>query len=171
MRSSYWRNFAEAIGASAIVASLMFVGFQLRQDEQIARAEAIGNFMETTISMTQGNFPYADLIMQANRGEELSEAENYILEQIVNNMAATVQFQSVRVQQFSEVKNRTGELLFAAHLYQNPGLRVAWERSDAKFRANVDPLRTKESLARTYESGSGAFRDRIKSHMSRLDDF
>ena len=170
MRSASWRVIAEAIGVAAIVASLLFVGFQLRQDAQIARAEVFGTFIATTIEMNQENYPYADLIIKANRGEELSEAERYILDDMVANMAQNVIFLYFRGQQVGEIGSSTNELNFAAHLFENPGLRAAWERNSLRTKAYVDPFRTPESLARTYESGSGAFRRRIDTNLSGLDD-
>lgn len=170
MKSPNWRNLAEAIGVTAIVASLLFVGFQLRQDAKIARAEVLGAFVATTISMNQGNYPYADLIMKANRGEEMSEAESYVLEDLANNMALNIQFLNMRGEQVGAIGSGTNELIFAGHLFRNPGLRAAWERNDSNMRAYVDPLRTPGSMSRTYQSGSGAFRDRIKTNLSRLDE-
>lgn len=39
MKSNYWRTAFEVIGLIAVVASLIFVGLQLRQDQVIARSE------------------------------------------------------------------------------------------------------------------------------------
>ncbi len=39
MKSTDWKGIAELAGIAAIVASLIFVGVQLRQEQQIALAE------------------------------------------------------------------------------------------------------------------------------------
>lgn len=39
MRKTDWKDIAELVGIVAIVASLVFVGIQLRQDRTLARAE------------------------------------------------------------------------------------------------------------------------------------
>jgi hypothetical protein len=39
MKSEDWKNFAELIGITAIVASLIFVGLQLKQSQEIAIAD------------------------------------------------------------------------------------------------------------------------------------
>jgi len=39
MQSTNWKDIAEVIGIAAIVASLVFVGMQMRQDRTLARAE------------------------------------------------------------------------------------------------------------------------------------
>jgi hypothetical protein len=40
LKSTNWKDIAELIGMTAIVASLIFVGYQLKQDREIAIAEA-----------------------------------------------------------------------------------------------------------------------------------
>jgi hypothetical protein len=169
-KSPSWRDLAEAIGVAAIVASLLFVGYQLRLDAQIARAEVSGAFVSRTITMNQENLPYADLIAKANRGDALSEAELYRLDSIVNNMILNIRFLNIQGRRVGEIGSSTNELVFSAHLFRNPGLRAAWERVDSNMREFVDPFRTPESLARTYQSGSGALRDRIEQNLSRLDE-
>ncbi len=39
MKEANWKDLAELVGIAAIVASLIFVGFQLKQERAIARAE------------------------------------------------------------------------------------------------------------------------------------
>ena len=170
VRFPSWRLIAEVIGVTAIVASLLFVGFQLRQDAQIARADVFSAFASTTIEMNQAHYAYADLIAKANRDETLTDAEEYVLEEIVNNLFLNVRFLNIRAQRLGEIGSSTNELIFSAHLFQNPGLRAAWMRHDAKWRAHVDPMRTASSLAQTYESGSGAMRERIHSNLIKLDE-
>lgn len=53
MKFGYWKDAFEAIGLVAIVASLVFVGFQLRQDQMIARAELTSNSFELMIALHQ----------------------------------------------------------------------------------------------------------------------
>ncbi|MDH3439270.1 MAG: hypothetical protein OEM63_00865 [Gammaproteobacteria bacterium] len=41
LKKSNWRDVAELVGITAIVASLVFVGMQLRQDRQIANSDSL----------------------------------------------------------------------------------------------------------------------------------
>ena len=41
MKAESWKQIAEAIGVAAIVASLIFVGLQVRQEDDVARLELI----------------------------------------------------------------------------------------------------------------------------------
>ena len=56
MRSIYWKDVAEFVGIAAIVASLIFVGLQMKQSHEIAlaaqyqaRAETVMNLHQTLI--------------------------------------------------------------------------------------------------------------------------
>jgi hypothetical protein len=49
MQSSRWRNIAEAVGIAAIVASLIFVGLQMKQSHEIALSAAYQSRTETLV--------------------------------------------------------------------------------------------------------------------------
>ena len=51
MRKMKWRDFLESIGLTAIVLSLIFVGFQIRQEQNLARADLGSRALETLISL------------------------------------------------------------------------------------------------------------------------
>ena len=53
MKVGNWKDGFEAIGLIAIVASLVFVGFQLRQDQLIARSELTSDSFHLMIAMNQ----------------------------------------------------------------------------------------------------------------------
>ena len=48
-----WKNYAELIGVVAIVASLVFVGLQIRQDQVIARSELTSDSFQLMIELDQ----------------------------------------------------------------------------------------------------------------------
>ena len=47
--TSKWKDFAELIGITAIVLSLVFVGLQLRQSQLIAQSDIALQELESTI--------------------------------------------------------------------------------------------------------------------------
>jgi len=53
MKFGRWKDTFEAIGLVAIVASLVFVEFQLRQDQLIARSELTSESFELMIALDQ----------------------------------------------------------------------------------------------------------------------
>ncbi len=52
MNGKNWKDTAELIGIAAIVASLIFVGFQMKQEQEIARAEALGGYIATSVDFS-----------------------------------------------------------------------------------------------------------------------
>ena len=78
MKYTYWKEVLEAIGIIAIVASLIFVGLQLRQEQVIARTELasvsaeIKNQINETISDPEFSVTFAKML---SAPDELSLAE------------------------------------------------------------------------------------------------
>lgn len=60
MNKTYWKDIAELVGIAAIVASLVFVGMQMKQDRVHARAElgadSFANLASISLEMTSGEF-------------------------------------------------------------------------------------------------------------------
>jgi hypothetical protein len=115
------RGIAEAIGVASIVASLLFVGFQLRQDARIAKADAIGSYLASGIEFSQGVYPYAEIVVRSNRGENLSDAEQFVLDDIIRQMASNIIYQNWRIREIGGRSVGTDEISLAAFLYLNPG--------------------------------------------------
>ena len=53
MQSTNWKDIAELVGIAAIVASLVFVGLQMRQDRVVARSELGAGSFESLASLRQ----------------------------------------------------------------------------------------------------------------------
>ena len=51
MKSVSWKDIAELLGMAAIVASLIFVGMQLRQERDIVRRESRTDFVASTVEI------------------------------------------------------------------------------------------------------------------------
>lgn len=70
MKSMNWKDIAELVGIAAIVASLVFVGLQMRQDQVIARSE-----------LGAGSFEGLALLRQEMTGPEFATTYAKMLEQ------------------------------------------------------------------------------------------
>ncbi len=55
MNSTNWKDIAELIGIAAIVASLVFVGLQMKQSQEIALSNAYQSRAATVIEMVTAN--------------------------------------------------------------------------------------------------------------------
>jgi len=82
LNSADWKNVAEFIGIAAIVASLIFVGLQLRQDFGIARSQvwAERNILRAELAALINENP--NIWTKGLRGEELTEPETAQFESI-----------------------------------------------------------------------------------------
>jgi hypothetical protein len=126
LKTGTWRDSAELIGIAAIVASLIFVGLQLRQEQRIAVVELNQNSTAINTEYQIAIASIADTWVKANNGEVLSESETLAIERIVMagyRMAATDTFERRRLGNAGLVSTR----FFALWLFQNPGVRRIWQ--------------------------------------------
>ena len=69
------KNILEGLGVLALIASLLFVGFQLQQDRQLATAEVIASANAVTNEVLASIVGSRDVWLKGLKGEELSEIE------------------------------------------------------------------------------------------------
>ena len=84
MRNSNWKETAELIGIAAIVASLVFVGFQFRQEHEIARSEVWSerNLIRAELaSLVSTN---SEIWVKGLQGAELTDADKARFTAIAN---------------------------------------------------------------------------------------
>jgi len=153
LKGASWKDTAELVGIGAIVASLIFVGLQMRQEQEIARAQALGDYVAGRIDYLLGMTAYADILVKANSGAQLDAVETHTLRNLVQLAEDHAFLEVLRQSQLGGDLN-TAELTFASFLYRNPAARTTWLHIADDMERYVDPLRTTESLARTRASGS-----------------
>jgi len=81
-----WKDIVEVVGISAIVASLIFVGLQMKQSQEIALSQAFQLRSDTSIEVllsTTDNPAYISGTRKGRAGEPLSEDEKGVLRQYV----------------------------------------------------------------------------------------
>ena len=168
MKGANWKDTVELVGIGAIVASLIFVGLQMRQEQEIARAQALGDYIAGRIDYLLGMTEYSDILVKANSGAQLDAVEEHTLRNLVQLTEDHAFLEVLRQSQLGG-DLKTAELTFVSFLYRNPAARTTWLQIADDMERYVDPLRTTESLARTRASGSSAFRSRVKAHLAKLD--
>ncbi len=143
MKPNSLKDSAELIGFAAIVASLVFVGLQLRQSEVIARSELNASILANRIEVNAAIIEHADIWERGNRGEELVGADAVIFSRQVLNLNDEAYY---AVQQ-SLVWGRVDvadldTAVFAAYLHESPGARRVWRSREDKlgyYRGLIDP--------------------------------
>ena len=71
MRSDTWKDYFESVGIVAIVVSLVFVGYEVRQSTAVARSNAYNNFSSQFFELVSNaalDERMSRLISQVNRG-------------------------------------------------------------------------------------------------------
>ena len=71
-----WKRTAELVGLAAIVASLIFVGLQMRQDQEIARAQALVDASAVVTDLNQFIENNKEVWIKGLDGAELSLEDN-----------------------------------------------------------------------------------------------
>ena len=133
------KSVAEFVGVIAIVASLMFVGMQLRQSQKIALAEGFSMMFSTQIEVSNSIKEHVDLWRRGTAGEELSEDEAAVFGILVAQVNVSAVMADVHLRQIGGADGAEFTRLgFASFLYQNPGARKVWldrERNLSKYRS------------------------------------
>lgn len=154
MKSLSWKDVAELIGIAAIVASLVFVGLQMRQTQEIAFAEMGWSHLVAEIESRSAIYDFPDVWAKGNAGEELTPSESVIYETLI------LDFNSLQFYRAMNLVALTGDeseaqVVFAdvaGFLHENPGARREWELLRAKFR-RYRSLRGQPNYSNMFEQG------------------
>ena len=86
MKTMNWKGSAELVGMAAIVASLIFVGLQMRQTRDIALTESDWNRMLSEIETRRPIYEFPDIWAKGNAGEELNPSEAIIYRTLIRDL-------------------------------------------------------------------------------------
>ena len=111
MKKTDWKDIAELIGITAIVGSLIFVGMQMRQAQEIAIADGYSALQSYAYARSELLSANADLVAKANRGDELSEAEAFALDGFVTAIWHAEFFATARWEYLGRPTRGSEELL------------------------------------------------------------
>ena len=161
MESRNWKGAGEFIGMGAIVASLIFVGFQLRQDREIALAESLTAAEASFTSIDALISDHVVVWLKGRKNEELSEAETLIMSRLVSTLYR-------RARYTAEMRRKLGTPGTAAlrdlaiELYENPSARRIWEAQAEKEIAYFETMAPDDDWRRNY-------RDEVRAELAKLD--
>lgn len=149
------REIAELIGIAAIVASLVFVGVQVRQSQEIALAETAFSVMNSNIEMNNQLNEHADVWVKGSAGEELSEKEGFVFTNLIRNLNQQAFFSYSNWSRFGAPSANIPIHNFAELLHHNPGAREAWvalkSEQDPYFTLRSEPLSSDDFDGRVRE--------------------
>ncbi len=129
MKTETWKQIAEAIGVAAIVGSLIFVGLQIRQEDDIARLELIDRSTDQQRELQQWIADNADLWMRGCAGSDLNEAEEAVFQSIVRIYISQAYNRWVARHAITDQTGAGGQYIIdaiAANAHRYPGFRAAY---------------------------------------------
>ncbi|MGE0159948.1 MAG: hypothetical protein AB7T31_11110 [Gemmatimonadales bacterium] len=130
----------EVGGAVAVVASLLYVGRQVRQNNRIARAEA---YREITMGWAQllhrwaDDPPTAKALMESGTGTRLADLPEDVREAFLLRIAATFRvFETIYHQVAEEILDEEAlDMLWGQATGSTPLFRDAWARLRSNYRS------------------------------------
>ena len=128
MAQKNWKDIAELIGITAIVASLVFVGMQMKQSQQLAFAESAQMMRANSIEQGSLEAQHIDVWLRGNSGEELSREERAIYEILFTQKQNQWFFNWLALDRIGTEYEGVGPQSLARFLHQNPGAQAEWER-------------------------------------------
>ncbi len=137
MKTTNWKDFAELIGITAIVASLIFVGLQMRQEQKIALAEAYNSTLMSRFELSEAFKDDVGIWLAGSSGQELSDEERAKFELLVYQLNDNWFFMYTQLRQLqSEEELQFMVNRFARILYNNPGALEVWRANEAAYTEN-----------------------------------
>jgi hypothetical protein len=120
-------DLLELIGMAAIIGSLIFVGFQIRQDQKIAVADTYGTVSDSALQLAELINGNADLWRRGLDGDELSLAEQIEFESIAASVESWFIMQWYRSKNLGASNAETDLRDFSIALHTHTGLRRYFE--------------------------------------------
>ena len=136
MKSLHWRDVADLVGVAAIVASLIFVGLQLRQDRKLGMADITSARTESAVTLTQLVTENRELWIKGLDGAQLSTAEEMTFFAIAETIETYLFEEWSNLRQIGDGEFADAVLRdYAYQIYSYPGLRRIWEEDGERLRS------------------------------------
>ncbi len=153
---------AELVGIGAIVASLVFVGLQMRQEQEIAIVETYGALSEATIDLTIVVGENMGVWQKGLKGEDLSLTEQGVFISLLASVENHYQRMFIRWSRLGPGDPEGIASEFAYALYLFPGMRDAYEVNNAFDLA--------KHSARGFDDQLNPWEQAIDRYLVKFDD-
>jgi hypothetical protein len=135
MDSAKLNDWMQVIGFFALVASLIFVGLQIRQDQEIAIVEAVSHRFENAEALTNLVSENSVIWTRGLDGEELSTEDFVIFSAITKVVEEHYRQTYIRFQRIGPFLPVVAARDYAYVLYHRPTLRRLFEARSAFTRS------------------------------------
>jgi len=128
-----WKDIAELVGIAAIIASLIFVGAQIKQDAQSSTSDYVSNYSDRAGLLSELITTNSESWSKACAGDILTESERAIASQIYIRyyMHSYLTWLLYRVG-LNQVEDDSPAEWFAESIWRNRGFRRMFEEHLAK---------------------------------------
>jgi hypothetical protein len=140
MRTLKIKDTVELFGIAAIVGSLVFVGMQVRQEQEIAIVDTYGELSQSDIELTFEVGEKIDVWKKGLNGDSLTEEEQDTFSVLAAAVTEYHQRVWIRWLQIGPLDPNRATSRFAYSLYLYPGLRREWE-STRQFESSMRAAR------------------------------
>ena len=147
------KDWIEGVGIVAIVASLLFVGLQMRQAQDIALSQGNIDNLANNLTLRDAINDNADVWVRGNAGADLDDSEAAVYSNLVRNMNDQVYFTSVRTRRMG--MHEVADVViadFAGYLYDNPGALRVWNAHQELYDRDRGLLAPAAYASRTFDS-------------------
>lgn len=164
MKQAKLRDWLEIIGILAVVVSLVFVGLQIRQTQDIAISDMQWNSIIAEIESRSAIYKYPDIWAKGNAGKTLTPTEAVIYSTLIRDFNS-VQF--YRVSNFLKITGDESALGIiisdtSGFLFDNPGARREWNALRDTFRRHREPHIVGELRS--------PFEEQVRAQLAVLDE-
>jgi len=159
-----FNEIAELVGIVAIVASLIFVGLEMRQSQKIALAEIEASYVSASVEIESLISDNSEVWTRGIADEELDDSDAAVFESILLALSSrnwSLQYQMRLLDNHENADASVHE--FAAYLHRRPGLRRAWTERESIMKAD------REILTPWADSFTSSYVEMIVSDLSKLD--
>ncbi len=163
MHSEKLNDRLQLIGMAGIIASLIFVGIQLIQSQNIANADRFHEAISSNVAINDSIIENAPIFTKANNGEELNETEILILTQTLDSFWGLAFFGQQASELVGGVSVEGPSVGLAMFLFENPGVRKEWTEIQEKRQQGWDVLFRPNSPLHQ-------FNQRVNEHLATLDE-
>jgi len=161
MQTKDWRGVAELIGVAAIVASLFFVGLQIRQSRDVALSELDVSLNANDIEIAAVIGDHPDIWIAASAGAEMDVADRAFFSRLIKGIDGrfltswrrNMRFGRERVAAYNAAE-------FAIFLHNNPGAKRTWVSNMEEIRSRLPEL--------GLNSGGNEFRNAVRTNLDKL---
>jgi len=155
------KDAVELTGIAAIVASLVFVGLQIRQEQEIAIVDTYGELSQSNVELTFEIGKQIDIWKRGLDGENLTEEELDYFSVLAAAVTEYSQRVFIRWTRLGPIDPDVAATRYAFALYVFPGLRREWESSE-QWGSQLD-------TARGTVRGSTLWDSRVNGYLEKYD--